>query len=618
MELLRQGAIEDPIEAATQSVGINYDSMLWSIPRHGSRSEADKPVIFDWRRLQEGLSSCDEENLSLATTLKRLAGCLLSGIDGRRFAASTVRTQIVWYKAFFLSLRERGHIRMSLMSASEARSCFEDSIFNVQSKSRNSESTVAQRIKYLNRLHQFKAYVGDGFETIPYPQNHRNRLSANLEPGRVWEAPPEPVCLFLLKKSIDVLDLLAPDVTRMFLAYVEAVEIIKATGVTSRKRISEFAKAQVKKKSDDLEVEGRNLIGDLDPHKPQDLAVLKNHITTACFIIITYSCGPRVSEVRRATTTSVREIAHANGENYFYYYAARSKKRFSSVSLSSDRDVEDDTPWILSPAAVKAIEALCALSGPARRRSGIDNLWLSTSGNCLWPFRDDGKLMVLSSSAFNLRLNQFAKFIDLHKECEWHGRLHSHMGRKHLARFIAKRDRTGLGDLAMQYSHVSAYSVDLSYARPDSEFKRLVKDELRNEMEQIVQELTESKTVYTYSGAARQNPISSFRGRLYTNKEIRTLLARGTILVPCQWGVCMYRQPTSACGGSKTEPNPAERTPDVCSSCSNFVAYDKHRKWWEDYRDDSKKYLSQGNISRQVRIILERRLADAEKILADI
>ncbi|MGV6398105.1 hypothetical protein ACTUVN_004782 [Pseudomonas caspiana] len=621
MQTLTARKCDDDLILATEKAGIDFHATEWEIWRWKKQSDADKPIIFRWSQLQLGLYLPAGDDHGFALLLKRVAVCLLFGIGGRRYAPSTVHNMIVWYKNFFLSLQSQGHFRMSLITSAQVRNCFDKYLSNFNTGKPNTLATIEQRLSHLYKIHQLKLYIGDGFEKDPFPKKFRNQVISKMKSGKVWEAPPEPVCFYLLNKSIEIIRCLSSDIIRIFTKYTEAANAAVRSGISERKRISHIANQSIATEYFDTESTLGNLIEGLDARRAIDVAYLMNRLVTACFIVITYTCGTRVSELRRATTSSVQKIQHSNGSEYYYYHAARSKKRYSTFGNDGEFLEGADIPWIMSPAAVTAMEVLYKLSAPARARSGSDNLWLTTNGNSLWSFKANRKCSVLSSTQFNIRLNNFSQFINLSEATGWKGRLHSHMGRKHLARFIAKRDRTGLGDLALQYSHVSAYSVDLSYARPDSEFHRMVKEELMVEMEAVARELTECdvNSVYTNNTSSEEpRVVAKFLGRIHTDREIKILLSRGTILIPCQWGVCMYRQETSACEGSRAEPNPANRNPSTCKGCVNFLAYAKHRRWWEDYRDDSVRLLRQSNLPKQVRLVLEQRMLEAEQILAKI
>jgi len=199
----------------------------------------------------------------------------------------------------------------------------------------------------------------------------------------------------------------------------------------------------------------------------------------------------------------------------------------------------------------------------------------------------------------------------------WKFKLHSHMGRKHFARFVVKRDRGALGDLAIQYSHATAVSVDISYAMPDGEFKRLVYEELAEAMDSVVEDLSglSESQVYSASMADGSSRIQKFLGRVLRDSDVKRLLAAGTKLIPCQWGYCLYDEKSSACQGGRELPNPINRSPDICSSCSNFHATPVHYLWWEEYRQDSLRVLSWSGMPEQVVKVVKARLDKAVEVL---
>lgn len=601
-------------------IGIDYFSEEWVFKSHGKQSVADKIVVLRWHKLLIGFDLSDDNNFNLGQLLKKIAACFVLGLNNRAYSPSTVKNKITWIRGFFLALETSGYKRLSLVTSAQVHNIFCRYQKNVFSGKSNSVSTVKDRMNVVSQIYRMKKLIGDGFFENPFPEKFRRKMSTYLAPAQAWEAPPEPICIYLLKSSIRFVDVMAESLLSMFYKYVEAVEGAKDQGLVTKKKIAAFANAMLMTEKFPSSIEFDAAINDLKANKPNDVACLINHLQTACFIIISYTSGPRVSEIRRASTKSLKYVRHIKGQEFPYYYAARSKKRFSG-----DRNVstamEDESPWILSPAGVIAFGVLKRLSERARLKSGKDNLWLVTAGNALWPFNARRGYEVISSSAINRRLNMFAVFLNLKSETGWEGTLHSHMGRKHFARFVAKRDRTALGDLAIQYSHTSAHSVDISYAKPDSEFRRLLKDELNVEMESVALELAGLSTEQVYHNAGdkfEERTIAKFIGQMRSMREVRMLLARGTILVPCQWGVCMYRQETSACQGSKQEPNPENRSPTTCIGCLNFIATPRHRLWWENYKDDSVSLLRQSNIPQQTRIILMSRLEECERVLEKI
>jgi hypothetical protein len=493
-----------------------------------------------------------------------------------------------------------------------------DDLFLSNSETTLCKKTIEQYMFIINQVHRLSPFTGDGFDSEPFSEKVRKKASFACQELRVWEAPPNNASFYLLRKAISFIDSFSGSVTRIYERYVNAVNYMKSNGVTSRVAVAKYADRAILDEKFDSGSGVDQFATTLKANRQQDVAILLGHIQTACFIVITFTTAPRMSEVRRAGVGSISKRKHYTGKEYYYYSAARSKKRYSADLEKSDGDQGVDAPWVLSSAAVRAFQTLIRLSSPARMTSGLDNLWLVSNGDTLWPFFSKAGFSVLSGCTLNIRLNKFANFIGLADATGWKGSLHSHMGRKLFARFVAMRDRSALGDLAVQYSHISAYSLDISYAKPGAEFRRLVKDELAQEMEMAVRDLVgiESNMIYTTkSGDLQSKSIVRFAGEIRSTKDVLLLLGRGVKLIPCQWGVCNYNQELSACEGSKEEPNPEKKTPQVCSRCSNFLATPKHEIWWQQYYDDSLKWLSLSGLPAQTRHILTIRMQQADKIL---
>jgi hypothetical protein len=584
-------------------------------------SPADNDVVFSWPKLTKPLEEVKPQN-QYGDVLRRVAACLIIGVDGLKYSPLTAKQKIIWLRRFCLNLVVHGFERLELLTTKKAQELFFISCADGAEGKHNGRSTVQDRMALVSQLFRLQPYLGDGLREEPFPKKFRRKNTALLKDSFPWEAPPEPVSIFLIKISMQFIEDYGTDLVKIRTKYAQEVERLKSSGVKSRKLIAKEAYSAISNEALLSADRHSELLDSYDLHNSFHLAILIKHLQTACFVVITFTCGPRVSEVRRAKSDSLRYEMGVAGELVPFYYAQRSKKRYSQFGRSNELSLSgDDLPWVLSPAAAKAFSVLERLSEPARAKCGIDNLWLTMTGRALWPINGLNNHTVASNCTLNGRLRSFANFIDLSRKTGWSGTLHTHMGRKNLARFIAKRDRSVLEDLAVQYSHTSAYSVDVNYSRPDSEFRRLIKEELNREMEAVASELVglpPEKLYIASKEGGEDRPIAKFAGKIITAVDVKVMLARGTILVPCQWGVCMYRQETSACEGAKTEPNPINRSPETCFTCSNFISTPKHQLWWSDFKKDSELLLKQSNLPEQTRLILQSRLDSAIVILKAI
>lgn len=600
-----------PVHDALERVGINYNDDIWVLPSSVD-GFADSTIKLDWRKWSRPLEGHDALNQHYQDLLRKVAAGLVGGL-GRQYASITIKSKLYFYRKLFCELQAQGFAVIMTADSVTIVKVFE---LWIGRSALLRKDTVGQWISDTNLLYRMKEFTKHCFIGRPISNKEVQRLTARLIHTGYWEAPPEQASIYLLRASIDFLSNHADRIISFFYRYVAAVEDALSCGIKTKRPVADYVASKV------LKIHYEELIGSIEmctdwKSEPASVARLVNHISAACFIVITFTSGQRVSELRRANSTSLVSRRHENGSEHYYYTAPRSKIRFLNSNHSSEGTGHSDVPWILSPAAVDAFDILVKLSKPARVKSQIDNLWLTNYGSALWPFNPKKGFIILGAPSINARLNNFAEFVKLADATGWAGRLHSHMGRKHLARFVAKRDRTLLGDLARQYSHLSAESVDVSYASPDSEFRRMMQEELASEMTELSTILLESpaETIFTNG---KNDRVVKFLGELRSTRDVKSLLAVGTRLFPCQWGVCFYAQETSACDGSRSAPNSEKRTPPVCVGCANFAATPRHLQWWSEFEIDCKRIIKQNKIGHQTQLVLEERLRMARSILTKI
>jgi integrase len=106
----------------------------------------------------------------------------------------------------------------------------------------------------------------------------------------------------------------------------------------------------------------------------------------------------------------------------------------------------------------------------------------------------------------------FAAFIDLPADNgrPWH--LTPHQGRKTFARFVGRRDRTGLHALAAHFGHVTRVMTDTSYVGTDFELGDLIDAEMLDDARAALEELLAASRLAGKAGRAIA-AHSRFRGR---------------------------------------------------------------------------------------------------------
>ena len=336
-------------------------------------------------------------------------------------------------------------------------------------------------------------------------------------------------------------------------------------------------------------------------------------IGEACFIVVAYLIGARVSEILGLETGCIERHPSADGTEQFAYLAGRIYK----TARAADGDPHR---WVAPAPVERAIAVMEQLSAPMRKRSQRAELWLwFRSTGLLGPGAD---IHLPDINTIITRLNKgFAAFIELptYRGEPWH--LNTHQGRKTFARFVGKRDRTGLDALRSHFGHVSRVMTDRGYVGTDFVLDELIDRHARDETRHALEELLTAVSLGGKAGrmiAAR----SGFRGRTRSGDVqayVEFLMTETDLrLGVCDWGYCVYRSETSACLGGEKGPNPALRTQSVCASCANFAVTDKHRPVWEARRAQNVDVMRCHALDPESLALAEARVEECDRILAQL
>lgn len=345
----------------------------------------------------------------------------------------------------------------------------------------------------------------------------------------------------------------------------------------------------------------------------KEVRALVSRIGEACFIVVAYLIGARVSEILGLEAGCIERHPSADGTEQFAYLAGRIYKTARGADGEPHR-------WVAPAAVERAIAVMEQLSAPMRRRNQRTELWLSfDSTGLLGPA---ARIGVPSVQTIITRLNMgFAAFIDLptYRGEPWH--LNTHQGRKTFARFVGKRDRTGLDALRSHFGHVSRVMTDRGYVGTDFVLDELIDRHARDETRHALEELLTAVSLGGKAGrmiAAR----SAFRGRTRDGNAqgyVEFLMAETDLrLGVCDWGYCVYRSETSACLGGEKGPNPVLRTQSACASCANFAVTDKHRPVWEERRAQNVSLMQSHALGPESLALAQARVGECDRILAQL
>ncbi len=338
---------------------------------------------------------------------------------------------------------------------------------------------------------------------------------------------------------------------------------------------------------------------------------LVSRLYDACFVVIAYLVGARISEILGLKVGCIVEHLSADGAETFAYLRGR-------IYKTADGPGGQPHSWVAPTPVMRAIVVLERLSEPVRRCLQRDELWLTAARTSY------GEVGVHIHRSGNLiaRLNgPFATFIDLpvHNGRPWH--LTPHQGRKTFARFVGRRDRTGLHALAAHFGHLNRVMTDTSYVGTDFELADMIGTEALEETRNALEELLTATRLAGKAGRTI-NAGSRFRGRIRDGdvSEYVEFILRETDmrLGVCDWGYCVYRRESSACLGGEQGPNPALRTQSICATCANFAVTEKHRPVWAERRQRNADLLLHPALDPESRALAAARVEECDRLLAEL
>ena len=340
---------------------------------------------------------------------------------------------------------------------------------------------------------------------------------------------------------------------------------------------------------------------------------LVDRIVDAAFVLISYLVGMRVSEILGLEAGCVVRQRSIDQKDEFLFVEGRIFKTAAGEEGSLHR-------WVVPDIVERVIDVMEQLSADLRERTGKANLWLAP--RCAGMPGAKAPISILSLHAVTHRLNvKFAPFIDLptYRGQPWH--LSTHQGRKTFARFVARRDRTGLQALKEHFGHRSIVMTDQGYAGVDRELFELMAEETREEMAQA---FAESLTAEKLGGKAGTeiSARSPFRGQAVEDGALEYARARlrdtNLTFEVCDFGLCYYNRSYSSCHGNDRGPNPVFRTESTCVGCRNFIVAPQHRPYWEKRRKMYLAFLESDEVGPDIQEDIEQKVAECDEVLVQL
>jgi integrase len=581
--------------------------------------EEDYPVRIRWDfKLPSGRPFTDPGHAALLESAKRLVviirkRALISGLPQR---ATTVAGYFMALRKLLRWMDEEAFHRFSdLDSAALLR--FQAEI--VQRKNRTgapvSPGTVQGFINLLVYLYRFREELDDALTVDPCPGQTAGELAGVIR-GRTHQVPhtPDSIALPLIQGAIDFLASSAFDVLRAREIYATAI-----AGAQRRGRSEVACNCTAVRALRKVIIPTPR--GSQSNLSARDLSELVDMLYGACFVVISYLVGPRVSEIMHLKEGCVRPRVRDS--------RAASKLVVMVGSIFKKEADYHGRPheWVVPPAAIHAITVLEALSAPHRVQTGRKELWLRVYGDWRsrgateWRRSSRGPFHIPTSNCFVYLLNRFARWIALpvHDGKPWH--LTTHQGRRTFAHFAALRDRSALFALAQHFGHRDYATTERGYVGSDYALDREIHGEI---LEQSVSAWEHMLSVPTLGGRAgseilaKRPQFQGIRIKADLKTYARMLVEAGLILGVCDYGYCVYREEYSACRGNATGPNPINREPSTCTRCKNFVVSVQHRPYWLEQARRCERLLNEPALPTQTLKIVRERSEEARAMLRSI
>jgi len=589
----------------------SWEDSTWVFAPTNALEERD-PVRLRWDfALQDGHRFTDERYAPLLQTSKQLIGLIRtrSLCTGLPLRPSSVLNYFLTLRFLVRWMDQEGFARFADLDA-PALLQFQGWLTELPMARRSprSASTMQRHLYLFTYLHRFRCDLDDGLQIDPFPGGSHRQAAGDREGlRRPWPHTPDPVAVALLQAAVDIVThdasqvLHAREIYRQAAAAAQGLDGYAHTGKATRAlRRTSNAQPGIERPVPSV----------------AELVLRIDMLYAACYVVLSYLVGPRVSEILHLRAGCVRR--HDGG-------AADAPVTVIVGAIFKRQPGFDGRPheWVAPPVAVQAISVLEALSAEHRAISGRHELWLRRrrgNGATEWYHVQPEMLEIASPQRVSTQLRRFGALLGLtHQDRPW--KLTTHQGRKTFARFAALRDRSCLFALAQHLGHRERAQTDHGYVGSDYRLEQEIDAEILEQSVAAWEHMLATPGLGGRAGAEIVAKRPRFRGsrmKQDLKSYARLLVDAGLVLGVCDWGFCVYREEHSACLGNAAGPNPARREPSTCARCKNFAVSAQHRQYWLEQVRRCERLLNEPALPLQSLRIVRERLNEANILLRAI
>jgi len=580
-----------------------------------SALDEDRPVIIRWDfSLPNGVKFTDLHFARLLESAKEHLAYLRTG-PGRHRQGCSGATLRIYFQCLRRLIRWMSLHELERFADLNARSLEEFTHTLTRRRGRYtpqlSRTRLTHHYRVLAALYRDRHLVADSLKIDPFPgrTTYAVAVSQVRRQDRIAPCTPDAIAVPLIQGAIEFVSLSALPILAARERYLQAY---------GRTRKASANRIQAQQAAIRLlrEISIDTPRGPFRIESSIGLWKLIELLYGACFVLISYLVGPRVSELLHLKAGCVQPFT-GPGPDPSTAVAVITGAIFKHESYHGRRH-----HWVAPPPVLHAISVLEALSAPHRARSGRSDLWqrprIARFMRGEWLPDSVLELRISDTASANRRVNGFASWLGLplHKGRPW--RFSSHQGRRTFARFVALRDRTALHALAQHLGHRDVRETDQGYVGTDYELNKEIEATVLDQSVCAWEQMLTARSLGGRMGAMVLARRPKFRGGRAT-REIRayarTLASAGLTLGVCDWGYCVYREDYSACRGSMTAPDSVRREPSLCIGCKNFAVSDAHRPYWTDQVKRYEQLLNDPRLPTQTLKIARTRLEEARSLL---
>jgi len=311
------------------------------------------------------------------------------------------------------------------------------------------------------------------------------------------------------------------------------------------------------------------------------------HLQTACFVLIAFATGMRVSEIL-SLQAGCCETQKEPGQADLVWLRGRV---FKMQGVPDGRRAK----WLGGPVCAKAAAVLERLGQRVRRRVGAGHLWMSIPA--MKRLRSDSPFV---GQTMRVRLKNFLTMLGLKDSRGRVFHIHPHMFRRTFARHVVRHDTTNLLALKEHFKHLSLSMTDY-YVGSDPELWALMMEEEEKLLFESFDKTLRAEHLAGPGGTRLKRKIDEaiadgrlpreFRGEAgsYLRKEmIRDLVESGQRVYPCAASNYCWFRPESALCTQGNQPLLKRCNP---GACTNSIITLEHKPHWEKVQRDCEELM---------------------------